>query len=141
MKKELVAVLAFCIIASANCGKESSIEIKQETVAAKILGAWMLVKHSEETFSATNNLLHNTERIGDGSDSLIFRGDGKLMIYSDTDGRHIEDYQVLNDQVVRIEKEEWKISLLNNADLHLVSEEVDANTKERDVAKVFLRRP
>jgi hypothetical protein len=140
MKKNIIALLSICSIMLTSCQKEPP-ETAEKTIAAKILGKWMLVKHSEETFSATNNLIYNTERIGDGSDSLIFRANGRLLIYSNTDGNYIENYQVVNDKTLRIEKEDWTISLLDDKELNLISEEIDANTKERDVAKAFFKRP
>lgn len=140
MKKMFVSLLSVCFILLTSCQK-NSLEPQLKPTSEKILGKWMLLKHQEETYNVTNNLIYNNEKIGDQSDSLIFKQNGNLYVYSNTDGNSIIDYEVVNEQQIRIESEHWKIARLTDTELHMISEETDAITKEKDVVKAFFKRP
>ena len=133
-------MLGTCFTLFISC-QEEPLPIKEELVKQNILGKWMLVKHKEETYSATNTIIYRDERSGDKSDSVIFKPGGKLHTYSDTDGRSVTDYEIINDQTLRVEKEHWKIVSLTATHLELLSEETDPVTKEKDVASASFRRP
>jgi hypothetical protein len=139
MKKTFIATLCSCITMLTSCQKDSN-PVTEKSTKEKIYGKWMLVTYNEETYDATNNLICNNNRIGDKSDSLIFKQNGKLYTYSDTDGSHIDDYEVLNDQSIRIEMEQWKIVKLTDTEFNLVTEETDPVTKEKDMVKASLKR-
>lgn len=140
MKKTFVAALSICTLLFTSCNKDS-LAPKQNSTTEKIMGKWMLVKYQEQTYNAANTLIFSNERLGDQSDSLVFKQDGKLYTYSDTEGRSVDEYQVANDQQIRIEMEDWNIAKLTDTEFELLSEEADPVTKEKDVVKAFLKRP
>ena len=140
MKKTFIAMLGTCFTLFISCQGEQ-LPIKDELVKQNILGKWMLVKHKEETYSAANTIAYKNERAGDKSDSIIFKPNGKLYTYSDIDGSEIIDYEVIDDQTLRVENEHWKIVTLTATQLDLLSEETDPVTKEKDVASASFKRP
>jgi hypothetical protein len=124
----------------ASCNK-APLEPKEKSTIEKIAGKWMLVKYQEQTYNAANSLIYYDERLGDQSDSLIFKPNRQLYIYSNTDGNSVIEYDVVNEQQIRIESEQWKIARLTANELDMITEEIDPVTKEKDVAKAFLKRP
>src|SRR5215211_2346036 len=124
--------LSLCILIFMSCQREPDIQLRQKTTAEKIMGKWMLAKYTEECFKPISTLISSDEYNGTAGDSLIFKSNNQLYTYSDIDGNFVEDYKLLDDNTIRIEFEEWKITRLTETEFNLVSEEIDATAGERN---------
>jgi hypothetical protein len=119
-----------------GCNKEESKQTND-----RLTGKWLLVNYIEEEYRPVNNLVSRNETPGLPGDSLVFKAGNKLYTYSDIDGNHVEDYEVVSDNILRVESEEWTITKLTASELELLSDETDIAVNERSVVKAILKRP
>lgn len=126
----ILAMLFVC------CGKEES-----NQSAALITGKWLLVNYIEEEYRPVNNLVSRNETPGLPGDSLVFKPGNKLYTYSDLDGNHVQDYEVVGENILRVESEQWTITKLTASELELRSDETDTAANERSVVQAILKRP
>ena len=133
--------LGCCILVLTSCQREPDVQLKQKATAEKIMGKWMLAKYTEECFKPISTLISSDAYNGAAGDSLIFKNNNQLYTYSDVDGNFVEDYKLIDDNTIRIEFEEWKITRLTETEFNLVSEEIDAVADEKNIVKIALKRP
>lgn len=138
MKRIGIVLVSLIIILFSACNKKDDI---QKTTSQKITGKWMVIQRTEEEYKPISTLLSSDVYNGNAGDSMNFKLDNNVYIYSDIDGNHVIDYELLNDQTIRIESEEWQITKLTDTELNLLSDDVDVALNERSLVKVVLKRP
>jgi hypothetical protein len=137
MKQLTFIILAAGFLFTA-CKKNN--DVPQQSTAEKISGSWKLIQRTEEDYKPINNLISRQVYTGHRGDSIRFNSDNTINIYSDIDGNHLLDYQVLNEKTIRIESEQWTITKLTDAELNMVSEDIDVAKNERSVVIAIFQK-
>lgn len=137
MKRFILPVLGACLVLFVSCSRDP--EIKHPN-ADKILGKWRLQKAVEEEYRPINTLISTDTYPGEPGDSVVFKANGVVVSYSDTDGMDEFEYHFVNNNTISMDDEEYKIGVLTDTEFQLYEEEKDLAANEKWIYKVFLVR-
>jgi hypothetical protein len=140
MKHFIFPALSFLVIVVSSCRKEPDLQSTEAPVSNKVLGKWLLGTRVEQCYQPTNNLVSEDIEEGLASDSLVFKKDSMVYVYSEFDGPSVQPYKILNEQTIEIGAFKWKIGNLTSNEFSLYSEETDAALNTRNVVKLNLKR-
>lgn len=125
----------------AACTKERSTQ--EPAAKAKLTGTWKLNKYVDETWTTDNVLTYYDEQTGKPGDSVIFTNDYMLHGYEDSPTGVYEDlypYKFVNDSTLNWDGEDYVIRKLTATELYLHQEEMDPDSHQKDVVKIYLVR-
>jgi hypothetical protein len=138
MKKLIFSIFSLSLLTLASCQRDD--DPPAPSAAQQILGKWRLQKAIDEYYHPVNTLIDTDEIIGEPGDSVVFKSDNKVYVYSPTDGDDVTSYLLLNDTTIRIEDEIYKIRKLDARELYLYQEYVQQQIDERYVQRLYFVR-
>jgi hypothetical protein len=137
MRKIIYSVVCLCMLGLAACNSHDDPE---PTTAQKLLGKWKLQKEVDESYQPMNVLINTDETMGEPGDSVVFKNDGNVFVYSPTYGEDVTTYEILNDTTVKIEDEMYRIRKLTTTELNLYWEDVYPALNSREVQRLYFVR-